>query len=44
MTEEREWEALNLIFEMLQKDSYTDAMHNVMFHIPLELVNRAESF
>ena len=42
MTEEKEWEALNIINEMLQADSYTDAMHNVMFHLPLELVNRAE--
>ena len=44
MTQEKQWEALEIIHEMLQECSYTDAMHNVMFKIPLHLVNKAEKF
>ncbi len=36
--------ALEIIHEMLQKSSYTDSMHNVMFKLPLPLVNKAEQF
>ena len=42
MTENKQFEALEIIHEMLQECSYVDAMHNVMFNIPLPLVNRAE--
>ena len=43
MTEDKQFEALDIIHEMLQECSYVDAMHNVMFKIPLPLVNRAEN-
>ena len=42
MTEDKQFEALDIIHEMLQECSYVDAMHNVMFKIPLPLVIRAE--
>ena len=42
MTEDKQFEALDIIHEMLQECSYVDAVHNVMFKIPLPLVNRAE--
>ena len=37
-------EALEIINELLQASSYTDAMHQVMFKIPLQLVNKAETY
>lgn len=42
MTEDKQFETLDIIHEMLQECSYVDDMHNVMFKIPLPLVNRAE--
>lgn len=42
--EERQWEALEIINDLLQACSYADKMNNVMFKIPLELAIKAENF
>ena len=42
MPEEKHFESLDIINEILQACSYTDAMMNVMFKIPLPLVIKAE--